>query len=163
MPIDYDPKDAVMCWPEGEYKAELQKVEDKTSKVKPGGGGGNPMQVLTWKLYNDEGKTQTISDYIVVPNALFKLKQLAIALGYKDKFEAGEFQADDHIGCVVNAELSIESSPGFEDKNKIGKIKSFALGAATAPKAPNMRERTRQPVTSPDLSEQHFKDDDVPF
>ena len=31
--IKYDPNDAVLCWPEGEYRATLETVEEKTSKA----------------------------------------------------------------------------------------------------------------------------------
>jgi hypothetical protein len=79
MPLDYNPKDAVLCWPEGHYMAELVKVDDATSKVKPDGSGGNPMQILTWNLFHQDGREQAIKDYVVGPSTTFKLRQLAIA------------------------------------------------------------------------------------
>lgn len=170
MPIDYDPKDAVMCWPEGDYPAVLEKVEDKTSKVKPDGSGGNPMQVLTWRLYKEDGREQLISDYIVIPAATFKLKQLAIALNKRNEFDSGTFQADDQIGCNVVAELGIESQPNYDDKNKIGKVKSAALrnGNGSTPKPTGVASSLRDKAVAnapgaPDLSQSHFKDDDIPF
>lgn len=154
MPIDYDPKDAVLCWPEGDYDAVLDKVEDKTSKIKPDGSGGNPMQVLTWTVYHPDGRQQSISDYIVVPTGLFKLRQLATALGKKTEFDAGRFQADDQIGCTVTASLAIEQQEGFDDKNRIARVK---------PKAGTFTRPERKPVTAPDLSQPQFKEDDIPF
>lgn len=167
MPVNYDPQDAVMCWPEGDYPAVLEKVEDKTSKVKPDGSGGNPMQVLTWRLYKEDGREQLISDYIVIPAATFKLKQLAIALGKRDEFEKGTFQADDQVGCNVVAEVGIESQPNYDDKNKIGKVKSAAANNGNAkPKgiAGSLREKViANAPGEPDLSKQEFTDDSIPF
>jgi hypothetical protein len=172
MPITYNPKDAVRVWPEADYQAVLEKVEDKTSKEKLDGSGGNPMQVLTWTVYNDAGKTQTIQDYIVIPAALFKLRQLAIALGKRAEFDAGKFQADDQIGCNVMAHLTIEENPGFDDKNKIGKL----LPMPTAPgrsapsrgAAPSIAAEMKQRAgakfpTDPIPDNDGMKPDDIPF
>lgn len=159
-PIDYNPKDASNCWPEDDYSAVLEKVEDKTSKEKPDGSGGKPMQVMTWSIYHSDGRKQLITDYVVIPNALFKIKQLAVALGKRDQFDDGQFQADDNIGCSVIAHLVIEESEGFDDKNKIGRIK-----AKNAPAKPaGVREKVlARTGAAPDLTQEQFKDDDIPF
>lgn len=167
MPANYDPDDANLCWPEGEYDASLVKVEDKTSRVKADGSGGNPMQVLTWRCYHDSGQEQLISDYIVFPGATFKLRQLAVALGKVEEFEARTFQADDNIGCTVKAQLAIEKQDGYPDKNKIKKVKS--AHAAVGPDVSQLPPRkidavaAKATVGSPISEEQQFKDDDIPF
>ena len=130
MPLTYDPKDAVICWPTGEYDAVLAKVEDKTSREKPDGSGGNSMQVLTYRVFDADGREQLVSDYIVVPTGTFKLKQLAIALGRKDEFDAGTFQADGQINVNVRVDLAIEKQDGFDDRNKIRKVLSTSKTAA---------------------------------
>jgi hypothetical protein len=166
MPLDYNPKDAVMCWPKDDYDATLTKVEDKTSKVKADGSGGNPMQVLTWRVFNNNGQEQLISDYIVIPTGTFKLKQLAVALGRKEEFENGMFQADDHIGCNVKAELVVEESPGYDDKNKIKKIKSAVAeesGYRPLPRREIDPIAAKATVGAAISDEQQFKDDDIPF
>jgi hypothetical protein len=164
MALNYDPKDAVQCWPAAEYPGELTKVEEKTSKVKPDGSGGNPMEVWTFRAFNNSAE-QLISDYVVIPAATFKIKQLAEALGRKADFEAGNFQAEDHIGAGVILDLVIDKQDGFDDKNKIRKIKS-AGASAPAPATPAARlsggGRPRQPVQSA-IGEDHFSVDDVPF
>jgi hypothetical protein len=172
MPQNYDPDDANMCWPEGEYDAALIKVEDKTSKVKADGSGGNPMQVLTWRCYHDSGQEQLISDYIVFPNATFKLRQLAIALGKVDEFEARTFQADDNINCTVVAVLGIEKQDGYPDKNKIKKVKAGkGVGPAPSqlpprrvidPTAAKARAPGQRPE-SPFEGEPAFTSDEIPF
>lgn len=164
MPVQYNPQDAVMVWPEADYQAVLEQVQDATSKPKNDGTGNKPMQILIWTIYHSDGREQTIKDYIVIPAALFKLKQLAIALGKRAEFEAGKFQADDNVGCNVVAELLVESSAGYDDKNKIGRIKAKAPivgadGQAVAPRAPK-RETVPAGTFDPDGT---TKDDDIPF
>lgn len=153
MPVDYNPKDAVQCWPEGYYDMELIKVEDKVSK-----SSGNSMQVWTWRATND-GREQTINDYVVVPAATFKIKQLAAALDKKDIFDAGRFQADDEIGCVVSGFLTIESQDGYDDKNKVKKVVAKTVGSTMAT---GMRQRQRAPVPT-DLPENEVNEADIPF
>jgi hypothetical protein len=171
MPIDYNPKDAVQCWAPGDYQGTLIKVEDKTSKVKSDGSGGNPMQVWTFRAYHDDGREQLISDYVVLPSATFKIKQLALALNKKSDFEAGTFQADDYINADVKLYLVVDKQDGFDDKNKVKKVKSVrddASVGSSAP-APTPARNTggggrpqRQPVNSP-VGEDSFVIDDIPF
>lgn len=142
MPVDYNPKDAVQVWTEADYDATLTKVEDKTSKVKPDGSGGNPMQVWTFEVFHQDGRTQLISDYVVIPAATFKIKQLAIALGKKADFDAGQFQADDYIGAGVIVALTIEAQDGFDEKNRIGKIKA---PGADSPAQPSLSRQAPAP------------------
>lgn len=184
--IDYNPKDAVQVWPEGEYEATLAKVEDTTSKRKPDGSGGNPMQVWTFEVYHSDGRQQLISDYVVVPAATFKIKQLAIALDKRADFDAGTFQAEDYIGVSVVLALAVAQQEGFDDKNKVGKIKpagkpepaAAVTGNGAKPPAPQQRPQQpsrpparqptggkppRQEAEQPFGEEQTFQEADIPF
>lgn len=161
MPVDYNAKDASNCLPADTYDAELVKVEDKKSKVKPDGSGGNPMQVWTFRVFGD--REVFVTEHVVIPAATFKIKQLAKALGREDDFKANRFQADDYIGAGVKLALVIETQEGFDEKNKVAKFLP-AGEAEAAPPARTLPPRpTRQPVTSPISDEQKFKDDDIPF
>lgn len=163
--IDYDPEDAVSVWPAGDYDATLMKVETGTSK-----SSGCPMETWTFEVFHSSGKSQTIKEYVVIPAATFKIKQFAVALGKKADFDARKFQAEDYIGSSVVAELMIEESDGFDDKNKIKKVKAVpvnsraeapaqrqAVGAGTGGGKPS---RAEEP---PFGDEQQFKEDDIPF
>lgn len=169
MALNYNPEDAVRLWPVGVYDATLTKVEATTSKVKPDGSGGNPMEVWTLDVYDENGNKQIISDYVVIPAGTFKIKQLAQALDFEDEFKAGQFQAENHIGAGLAVELAIEKQPGFDDKNRIKKYRAPAANPDAPTGAPSQRQssappqRQRQPVTSPIGEGQEFKDDDVPF
>lgn len=156
MPIQYKKEDAVLCWPAAEYDATLEGVEDTTSK-----SSGNPMQVLTWRVFHPDGREQLVSDYIVIPSGTFKLKQLAVALGKKQEFESETFQADNNIGANVIAELVIEQQEGFDDKNKIKRVRIVAKeNSAQARPGPSQRPPKAEPQFDPD---RQMKDDDIPF
>lgn len=128
MPIDYNASDASTCWPDGDYEASLEKVEDSTSKKT-----GNPMQVWTFRAFDANGRSQLVTEYVVVPATTFKIKQLADALGCRAQFDAGTFQADDHIDEKVVLNLIVESQEGFDDKNRVQRIKPAGTTGGRTP------------------------------
>lgn len=157
MPIDYNPKDAVQCWAPGDYQATLTNVEDKTSKA------GNPMQVWTFRAYHDDGREQLITDYVVIPAATFKIKQLAVALGKKADFDGGTFQADDYINSDVTLELVVDQQDGYDDKNKVKKVRNVRdIADAAAPIPTRPAPQRKQPVNSA-VGPDTFDESEIPF
>jgi hypothetical protein len=128
--FDYNPADATSCLPEGDATLAIIKCEDKTSRA------GNDMIVVTFEAFVGDRKG-LVTEYVVNPSTLFKLKQIAKALGPKAvaEFDAGTFDPAKHIGETFAAVLAIESQDGFDDKNKVKKYLP-ANGSAPAPKAP---------------------------
>lgn len=115
MALPYDPKDAVLVLPEGEYNAVLEKYEEKVSKK------GNDMMVLTWKIFpSDERPGLLVTDYVVLPSFTWKLKKLANAMGRLKDFENQAFQPEDYVGQSVRVALTIDKQEGYDDKNAIG-------------------------------------------
>ncbi len=173
MALDYNPKDAVQIWEKGDYEAVLKNVETTISKKKPDGSGGNPMEVWTWEAYHHDGRTRLITDYVVIPGATFKIKQLADALGKKSEFEAGTFQAEDNLNCNVMLSLVVDVQAGFDDKNKVAKVNAVpSLSGASAPATQRQMAsagagggRPSRPPTDPPFgNEQVFEgDDSIPF
>jgi hypothetical protein len=154
---EMDTQDGSSCWPAGDYDVTLIKVEETTSQK-----SGNPMEVWTFEAYND-GRKQLIKEYVVIPAATFKIKQMAIALGRKDEFDSGSFHAEDHLGASFIGTLSIEEGDAnYDDKNRIAKLKPASSGAA----APQQARKTvaaggsRPPF---DDSAKVFKEEDIPF
>jgi hypothetical protein len=92
----------------GVYKCEVFTAEEKTSKRKPDGTGGNPMIELTLKVMLPDGKTgPEIRDYLV-----FTAKS-----GWKiDAFRASSGEAV----LEGDAELTAESCEGREVVAMIG-------------------------------------------
>lgn len=110
--IPYDPKDAVLVFPAGDYPAALASCEQKMSKA------GNDMYELAFDVWQGERQMQ-VRDYVVMPQFLWKLKRLARAIGQSDAFEAGKFDPAEHIGRNLVVSLEIESRDGFDDRNLI--------------------------------------------
>lgn len=129
MPLQYNHKDASNAWPEANYPAVLISVEDAVSKT-----SGNPMEVWTFEVFNDAtGKKQELKDY-VSSNAIFKIKQLAMALGQMADFKANKFHAEAWINSNVMLGLIIEDDPQYGEKNRIGRI-SAVPGSPVPPVA----------------------------
>lgn len=123
----YNPEDAISCLPDGEYTLAILKAEDTVSKA------GNDMTVVTFEAFGDTRKGK-VTEYIVNPVTLYKLKQIAKALGPAAvaQFDKGEFAPEEHIGDTLRAVLAVESDD-FGDKNK---VKKYLPANGTAPKPP---------------------------
>jgi hypothetical protein len=172
--VEYNPEDAQTCWPEKgsdgkpiDYQAVLKVVEDKTSKVKDDGSGGNPMQVWTFEVYNSDGRKQLIKDYVTVPACTFKIKNLARAFNEEAKFKARAFRARKHLNDSLVVNLVIDEQVGFDDQNKIGRLKPAAPKQYPRDAASIRREREHVGAGSapekPYGDEQQFKEDEIPF
>ncbi len=130
MPLNYNPKDASGAWPEGDYVAVLAKVEDAISKT-----SGQPMQVWHIECHNEAGKTRTIREYVTASTA-GKIKALARAVDQLAAFNAGEFQADDHVGANFRVELKVEDSEQYGPQNKIQGLRPLSSNPASQSAAP---------------------------
>lgn len=124
MAWTYNPADAIECLPEGDYQAELAKVEEKTSKA------GNPMLEVTWSVF-DNGKTKTVRDYIVQPSGLFKMKQIARAWSMLNEFESGDFDLAAHVGKMAELHLTVESSDKYSDRNQVAGFRAASHARPT--------------------------------
>lgn len=113
MAFSYRPEDALECLKEGEYDAVLHGVTEKTSKA------GNPMLVAEWEVYDESNRKPILKDYVVNPQTLFRLKQIARAMGKIADFEAGRFDLQEHVGTRIKLKLKVEEQAGFPDQNKI--------------------------------------------
>lgn len=145
MCFDYDPNDAVMVWPEGEYPAVIESEEEKVSK-----SSGLPMQVVTFRVYR--GTDEMLIDDYIVAKTLFKLKKIATALGYEEVFKAGGFQVRDHIGTNLTITLGIKPAEGkYDEANTI---------RGYGPKSGGDVQRSASTAAA---NYAPLKDDDIPF
>ena len=111
--INYKPSDAVRVWPEGTYRATLEKSEETTSQA------GNDMYALTFKAY-DGSSSMLISDWIVMPDFTWKLKKLADALGALDEFNKCLKCGQTEDAHTNNGECAFQGSfnpVDYENKN----------------------------------------------
>lgn len=139
----YTGKDAITVFPAGKYDATVEA----TDNTKRDGGpltdkNGNPMQRVTFKLYSG-GRTQLVNDWYIVPTTMWKYKKLATALGVpKEVFDAGQFDAADHIGDGLIIEVEVESSEQFGENNK---VKGFEAKPVSMPAQPATPQRVQAP------------------
>lgn len=126
MTFRYHPDDANISWPAGDYQATIERVEEKTSSK------GDPMLVVHFKAYSPDGHTQNLTEYITNPpkasgrkGNIFKLRQIAIALGAYDDFKLAKFDVEDHTGENIIVTLAQEVSAEYGDQNKIKAYKPY--------------------------------------
>ncbi len=108
---------------------------------------GHDMIQLVVQIYNDAGDTKILMDYLLESTAA-KLRNAMIACGLLDKYESGNFFAQDFIGKKGDLRIGIEkdSTGQYADKNKI-------VGYVTDKSATT----TYSPAVHPAL------DDSIPF
>lgn len=110
--IEYNPRDAVAVFPEGDYPAILHDVIEKTSKA------GNDMYELTLQVYHGEREMQ-VKDYIVIPSFLWKLKRIAQAFNAGDVFESGDFDPRKYVEKSLTVTLEVERREGYDERNVV--------------------------------------------
>ena len=164
-------KGSFPVWPDGDYDftvieeidfgSKTTKTEEKTSKVKENGKGGNPMAVVCLKVFHNDGSdfTQHIVDYAVQTGSMaFKWRHLADALGLTEKYEAKTLTTNDMVH--KSGKLKLISQKGgkkddgtfYKDKNVVDDYipKEESIVGLAKPKAKKL-------VSNDDLS------DDIPF
>lgn len=151
----YNPKEANLCLPEGEYDAAVTRIEEHVGKE-----SGVVGRKLTLVVYHGDGKKMTMTDYLMSgPKSTWKIKEFAKAIGQVDAFNAGEFDPMDHAGVNFRVSLVIEDNYQYGEQNKIGRYLPRAPGGTAAAKPPAAPTAPKQakPVHTP------IGDEDIPF
>ena len=110
--MQYNPKDASQCLPAGEYQATIMKAVETQSK------NGKDMLAFQFKIYGPGNRVAILTEYIVA-EVLWKLKNIAKAVGQLAAFETGEFRESDYVGRNLAVALEVEESPEFGEQNRI--------------------------------------------
>lgn len=108
-------------WKKGPYDFEVVSAIEKQSK------SGNDMTELAVKVYDAEGKSRIMNDWLVEsPGMAYKTRHFAESTGLLKEYEKGELPTNDLPGKTGRCQLGIEKGkqiPGSEDfypdKNKI--------------------------------------------
>lgn len=152
MSFAYDPADAVMVQPEGDYPAVISGYDEEPSK-----STGFPMLTVIFTVYAPDGTQMEMKDYIVNPpkgsgkkSMIWKLKRIAQALGKEAEFEAGDFKIENYMGHNLTVFLKVKSQPGYDDQNV---IQAYKAAGVSGPKAFVPPSDDPPPPT----------DDDLPF
>lgn len=101
-------------WQPGEYGFEIVEATSKTSKA------GNEMIELEIRVFNDEGSSRTVTDYLMEKLA-YKLKHAAVACGLQDKYEQGFLDDVDFVGKTGKLKLKVtkDKNGQYPDKNDV--------------------------------------------
>lgn len=103
-------------WPKGTYDFEVADATDKQSK------NGNDMTELVVKIYDQEGKSRKVFDYLVdTDGGAYKIRHFAEAAGLLKEYETGFLPADVMIGKTGRCQVIIQKDKtgAYPDKNAI--------------------------------------------
>lgn len=128
---NYDPKDASNALPAGQYAASIKSTteQDKDGQQLISKKSREPMQLVTFEVYQNDGPTRQVRQYFTNKSMLWLYRKLAHALGQADAFSDGKFNAQDHIGANLVLDLDVESN-SFGEQNVIVEFLPKKGGAA---------------------------------
>lgn len=114
-PISEADANAAGLWKRGLVDFEVTDAKEKLSKA------GNDMIELLVKVYNAEGKSRTLFDYLVSSEATaYKVRHFAAATGMLPQYEKGELRALDCVGKTGRCQMGIDKGKnGYPDRNNI--------------------------------------------
>lgn len=143
MAFNYNPNDAVSSWPADDYDGEIASIEEQTSKA------GNDMLKLGVKVYHPDGRDKIVTDYIVNPTGLFKLKQIAMALGQGAVFNAGKFDPYSMKDKRICVSLKVTESEQYGEKNEVKKYSSPKVSSPAKPNPAAARSQRPGAIETP--------------
>lgn len=166
----YNPKDANNAIPAGVYEASIKNVFDEDDKGKQLVTGPNsktpgcPMERVVFEVYEGE-RTRLLTVYFVnSPNAIFRYKMLASALGKKADFEAGTFEASAHIGANLRLQLTVKNDAQYGETNEVKDFEPTLIATGSQNPITNPpAARTRPPQAVPAHARQPLEAEDIPF
>jgi hypothetical protein len=102
-------------WPEGDYSFTILTAAEKLSKKSQ-----SPMIELTLEIYNDEGKSRKITDYLMVSGA-WKLRKACEACGLLAKYEMGSLEDYMFTGKsgILKLNIQKDTTGQYPDKNSV--------------------------------------------
>jgi len=162
--MQFDPKDErelkdAMCWPAGIYDFEVTNAECKVSK------NGNAMLALTLKVFNSQGATRTVRDWLVESDAavcLMKMRHYCATTGDMGAYESGTIENFPGIGAAGKCKLAIENSEQFGSQNKVA---DYVKPKADEEEKPALQgvPRSQTERANKALQEAGVPDDECPF
>lgn len=100
---------------DGEYDAVIITSEDKISA-----NSGNPMMDMTLHVYDEDGKSHDVRDFLVFTKSMmWKVIHCADSAGLNKEYMEGKFCSDLVNGCSVRVKIGTEIGSEIpEDKLK---------------------------------------------
>lgn len=99
--------------PAGDYVLEIEDIEERVSKA------GNEMLNITFNVAEGEYEGRKIFEfYVLTEKALWKLKDLLVALGINTEGQV-DVSVDDLVGEMLIGNVEIQEQEGYDPSNKI--------------------------------------------
>jgi len=146
--------------PPGEYDFEIISAEEKVSKVKADGSGGNPMIKLKLRVFVENGEIH-VYDYLVA-GMEYKLANFCDAIGRSEDYDAGNIKADSLEGCGGKLKLVIEEAVKDEDTGEVKWPAKNAVKTYIAGKKGQEKMAERRVKTAPKAAVK-TDDEEIPF
>jgi hypothetical protein len=96
----------------GVYDFQVKTAENSTSKK------GNAMIKLTVVVWDKEGNEHYITDYLMA-SLMFKLKHFCDTVGLEEKYNQGQFTAEDCLNKSGKCKIRIDEAGEYPAKNSI--------------------------------------------
>lgn len=143
--------------PDGDYDFTVSGAEDAISK-----SSGNEMMVLDVKVFDGDGGSRTVRDYLVSSEkGIRKIRSFAVAVGMLAEYEAGQMDAPDLAGRSGRCKVKTDKSEGYEPKNAVAYYMDPAK-QKTAGVAPVVRRAPAPAARAPVMAGADL-DDEIPF
>lgn len=140
---------------EGEYDGYIELSEDKVSQ-----NSGNQMMEMTLTLFDSEGKSHQIKDYLVfTKKMMWKVIHCAESAGLSEEYKLKKFCSETVKGKRIRAKIGIESGKLIPDEKLNGKPYGSKY-----PDKNKVEDYIKRIQNSPSLpTDNDAVDDDVPF
>jgi Protein of unknown function (DUF669) len=142
--------------PEGEYNAVIVRSEDRQSS------SGNPMMDMTLDVYDFEGRTHTVRDFLVFTKPMmWKVLHCAQSADVLPEYQQQRFCSNTVINKGVKVKIGIEEGRLIPED----KLKDKPPGSKypSKNKVLDYLKRTTQDKISEYVNKYEVDDEDVPF
>lgn len=139
----------------GIYHAEVLETSDRPSKK------GNAMFTLKLRVFDEDGNSRHIFDYIALGNNFGerKLRHAALACGLEDTYLSGKLVADDFLNTMCQVE--VKQQEGTPDYPTPKNVVSDYIERGVEVKKPAAAPAKKPPVST--LADDDGLNDSVPF
>lgn len=144
---------------EGEYDAVISSSEDKQSST------GNPMMDVTLTVYDEEGRTHNVRDFLVFTRSMmWKIISCADSAGILPEYNQGRFCSNTLINKNVRVKIGIEEGRQIPEDRLQGKPVGSVYPAKNKVTA-YIKKSEQKPLghAKPSVAIEQLEDEDVPF
>jgi len=154
LSIDQAMNERFQLLPDGDYQAVIESSVDKLSQ------SGNPMMDMTLSVYDINGKTHPVRDFLVFTKGMmWKVIHCATSASILDIYEAKKFCSQTVVGKSVTVRIVTEKGSEIPED----KLKGKAPGARYPDKNKVEDYLFGEMSARPAVEKDDFYDNDIPF